>query len=197
MLTLISCDIIPLLIAALIGLVTGWWAWAGRVRVALVTDARPAPTLARVAQPIPAPEPMMAPPFVTPPPAPVAMPLVDAPVAPAEPTPESIASEPIASGISLTALGIPAAIGAPDDLLQLKGVGPKLNALLNSLGVHRFDQIAAWGGSEIALVDGHLGSFRGRIVRDNWVEQAGLLASGAIAAFEAKFGQLDSENRQR
>jgi predicted flap endonuclease-1-like 5' DNA nuclease len=99
-----------------------------------------------------------------------------------------------AGAVAMTALGIPAAVGAPDDLLQLKGVGPKLNALLNSLGVTRFDQIAAWTAADVAKVDPELGSFKGRIERESWVEQAGLLASGAIAAFEAKFGKLDSEN---
>ncbi len=90
---------------------------------------------------------------------------------------------------------IAAAVGAPDDLLQIKGIGPKLNALCHSLGVSRFDQIAHWGDADIAEVDQHLGTFRGRIVRDGWIEQAKLLAAGDVAAFEAKFGKLDSENK--
>ncbi len=100
-----------------------------------------------------------------------------------------------AGAVALTAIGIPAAVGDPDDLLQIKGVGPKLKDLLHSLGVTRFDQIAAWGAAEIDKVDDHLGSFKSRIGRDAWVEQAGLLARGAIAEFEAKFGKLDSENQ--
>ncbi len=100
-----------------------------------------------------------------------------------------------AGAIAMTAIGIPAAVGTPDDLLQIKGVGPKLNELLIGLGVCRFDQIAAWGSSEVAKVDEHLGAFKGRIDRDLWVEQSGLLARGDIAAFEAKFGKLDSENQ--
>jgi predicted flap endonuclease-1-like 5' DNA nuclease len=100
-----------------------------------------------------------------------------------------------AGAIAMTAIGIPAAVGNPDDLLQIKGVGPKLNDLLVGLGIRRFDQIANWGAPEIAKVDEHLGAFKGRIDRDRWVEQAGLLARGAIAEFEAKFGQLDSENQ--
>ncbi len=100
-----------------------------------------------------------------------------------------------AGAVALTAIGIPAAVGAADDLLQIKGIGPKLKDLLHSLGVTRFDQIAAWGASEIDKVDDHLGNFKNRISRDSWVEQAGLLARGAIAEFEAKFGQLDSENK--
>ncbi len=100
-----------------------------------------------------------------------------------------------AGAIALTAIGIPAAVGDPDDLLQIKGIGPKLNALLISLGITRFDQIAAWGSAEIDKVDDHLGNFKNRITRDSWVEQAGLLAKGMIAEFEAKFGKLDSENQ--
>ncbi|MEQ1510488.1 MAG: hypothetical protein ABL909_08850 [Sphingopyxis sp.] len=90
---------------------------------------------------------------------------------------------------------IAAAVGAPDDLTLIKGVGPKLNALLISLGVTRFDQISAWGATEIGEVDRFLGSFKGRINRDSWVEQAGLLARGDHAAFAAKFGEVGSENR--
>lgn len=101
-------------------------------------------------------------------------------------------SEQAPSGAqNLIAIGIPAAEGPPDNLLLLKGVGPKLNALLTGLGITRYDQIAAWGPGEIETVDAHLGTFEGRIVRDNWIEQAGLLDRGEIAAFEAKFGKLD------
>ena len=100
-----------------------------------------------------------------------------------------------AGAVAMTAIGIPAAVGAADDLLQIKGIGPKLNTLLISLGVTRFDQIAAWGAGEIDKVDDHLGSFKNRITRDSWIEQAGLLAKGMIAEFEAKFGKLDSENK--
>ena len=101
----------------------------------------------------------------------------------------------VAGAVALTAIGIPAAVGAADDLLQIKGIGPKLNALLISLGVTRFDQIAAWGAPEVDKVDDHLGTFKNRIDRDGWIEQAGLLAKGDITAFEAKFGKLDSENK--
>ena len=100
-----------------------------------------------------------------------------------------------AGAVALTAIGIPAAVGDADDLLQIKGIGPKLNTLLISLGVTRFDQIAAWGAAEIDKVDDHLGNFKNRITRDSWVEQAGLLAKGMIAEFETKFGKLDSENK--
>lgn len=94
----------------------------------------------------------------------------------------------------ITAIGVPGAVGAPDNLLLLKGVGPKLNTLLIGLGITRFDQIGAWTADDAAKVDAHLGAFKGRIERDSWIEQAGLLARGEVAAFEARFGKLDSEN---
>lgn len=62
-----------------------------------------------------------------------------------------------------------------DDLKKISGVGPKLEELLNSMGFWHFDQIAAWGPSEIAWVDARL-KFKGRIERDNWVAQASELA---------------------
>ncbi|MEQ8411141.1 MAG: hypothetical protein RIC51_01320 [Erythrobacter sp.] len=76
-----------------------------------------------------------------------------------------------------------------DDLSRIKGVGPKLVGLLNELGITRFDQIAAWDEAEIDRIDSQLGRFKGRIRRDQWVEQAKLLVSGDKDAFEAKFGR--------
>ena len=87
---------------------------------------------------------------------------------------------------------IAAAVGEPDDLRRIKGLGPKLAALLASLGITRFDQIAAWTDADIAEVDRFLGTFQGRIGRDNWVEQAGYLARGDEAGFAARFGSLGS-----
>jgi predicted flap endonuclease-1-like 5' DNA nuclease len=114
----------------------------------------------------------------------------DAPAASASVEPIRPAATVPAVEAGLTGIGIPAAVGEPDDLQRVKGIGPKLDALLQSLGIRRFDQIAAWGPSEIARVDSHLGAFRGRIERDNWVEQAKLLARGAFDEFEARFGSV-------
>jgi predicted flap endonuclease-1-like 5' DNA nuclease len=181
-----------LLLPFLIGLLTGLWAWK-RWGSSGSSYAYEAPVAAPMPAPVPTPAaaaPVRAPEAFVAPPAP-------APVAAApKPVVAPVAAVPIAAAAAaLTAIGIPAAVGKADDLLQIKGVGPKLNALLNSLGISRFDQIAAWGASEIAKVDGHLGNFKGRIERDSWVEQGGLLAKGLISQFEAKFGKLDSENQ--
>ncbi len=63
-----------------------------------------------------------------------------------------------------------------DDLKQLNGVGPAIEKKLNELGVTSFAQIAEWGAAEIADFDDKL-SFKGRIERDGWVEQAKTLAA--------------------
>jgi predicted flap endonuclease-1-like 5' DNA nuclease len=65
-----------------------------------------------------------------------------------------------------------------------------MEGLLKELGITSFKQIAAWSAADIAKIDPQLGNFAGRIARDNFVEQAKLLAKGDIAGFEAKFGAL-------
>ena len=73
-----------------------------------------------------------------------------------------------------------------DDLKLIKGVGPKLENMLNGMGIFHFDQIAKWGADEIAWADQNLEGFRGRVSRDGWVEQAKQLAVGEETAFSAK-----------
>lgn len=67
--------------------------------------------------------------------------------------------------------------GEADDLKKISGIGPVLEKKLNTLGVTRFDQIAALSDEEIAQIDDAL-SFKGRIQRDNWLGQAEELARG-------------------
>lgn len=77
-----------------------------------------------------------------------------------------------------------------DDLLQLKGVGPKFADALIALGFTRFEQIAGLSPNEVDRLDPQLGAFRGRIARDRIVEQADYLARGDIDGFEQRFGKL-------
>ena len=65
----------------------------------------------------------------------------------------------------------------PDDLKLISGIGPKLEQVLNGLGIWTYSQIASWGREEIAWVDDYL-SFKGRIGRDDWIGQAAKLAAG-------------------
>ena len=66
---------------------------------------------------------------------------------------------------------------AGDDLKQLSGVGPALEKKLHEAGVTTFAQIAAWTEADIADMDEKL-SFKGRIEREGWVEQAKELVKG-------------------
>ena len=75
-----------------------------------------------------------------------------------------------------------------DDLKMIKGVGPKLETMLNTMGFFHFDQIAKWGQDELAWVDQNLEGFKGRASRDNWVDQAGRLARGEETEFSARAG---------
>ncbi len=127
------------------------------------------------------------------------------PVAAAEPAPkaaekptEEPKSEPAAApaatdpgeGTRPEALEAPREGGA-DDLKKIKGVGPKLEKLCNSLGFYHFDQIANWTADEVAWVDQNLEGFKGRVSRDNWVEQARVLASGGETDFSKKVDKGD------
>lgn len=85
---------------------------------------------------------------------------------------------------------LPGASGPPDDLRQLKGVGPKFAELLNQRGIIRFDQIAKLSPSQVEALDDSMGPFRGRLVRDKVREQAEYLAGGDIDGFQEKFGSL-------
>jgi len=85
---------------------------------------------------------------------------------------------------------LPGATGTPDDLVKLKGVGPKLATLLYDRGIVRFDQIAKLSPGQVEALDESLGAFRGRFSRDRIVEQADYLARGDIDGYEARFGKL-------
>ena len=96
----------------------------------------------------------------------------------AEPTPAAEAG----AGKKPRTMKAPRKAGA-DDLKLIKGVGPKLEAMLNEMGYFHYDQIAKWGPAEVEWADQNLVGFKGRVSRDNWVEQAGKLAAGEQTEF--------------
>lgn len=59
-----------------------------------------------------------------------------------------------------------------DDLKLIKGVGPKLEVLLNKLGIYKFEQLVNYTPKELQWIDDNLTAFKGRALRDNWSEQA-------------------------
>ena len=164
----------------------------------VVTPPPPAPIAKTPAAP-----PVVAPIAEPEPPAQAAEP---APIAPAPIEP--IAAEPVAPAPAPALESAPAPQPAPqpaptptpeaavakiDNLQLLKGVGPKMAALLGGLGVTSYQQIADWTDAEVAAIDPQLGAFQGRIARDNIVDQASYLARGDKAGFEEKYGALGGE----
>ncbi len=71
----------------------------------------------------------------------------------------------------------PAKSEGADDLKKLSGVGPALEKKLHEAGVTTFAQIAAWTDADVAAMDEKL-SFKGRIEREGWIDQAKELAKG-------------------
>lgn len=121
--------------------------------------------------------------------------LIDAAPAVVKPTLEPVAAvaqpapAPAPQPVPAPAAPPAPAPAAADDLARIKGVGPKLVALLGELGVTSYAQIAAWTDADVARIDAQLGRFAGRITRDQWIEQAKMLAAGDEAGFTERFGR--------
>lgn len=64
-----------------------------------------------------------------------------------------------------------------DDIKLIGGVGPALEKKLAAAGITSLTQIAKWTKADIAKFDEEL-DFKGRIERDEWVDQANELIAG-------------------
>lgn len=182
MMTVIEANWVVFALALLIGLAVAWWLF-GRASTAPRRDRRPdvldegaAPAQRNQA-------------------------LIDAaPAAQIVPPPLGAGMAGLAEAVAIGAQDVveeaaaaAAAAQEPaagDDLSKIKGLGPKLQALLPTLGISTYAQIAALTEADLAALDPKLGAFAGRPKRDNWVEQAKHLATGDVAGFEAQFGKL-------
>jgi large subunit ribosomal protein L21 len=87
------------------------------------------------------------------------------------------ADAPAAKPAKAAKKAAPVADAGADDLSKLSGVGPKLKEKLLAAGVTSFAQIAAWTEEDVAAFNEKL-SFKGRIEREGWVEQAKELIKG-------------------
>lgn len=106
------------------------------------------------------------------------------------PVDEAMGGDAVESATVEPLLSEPTSLAEDDDLTRMKGLGPKLRDRLAALGVTRFDQIAAWDDAAIDRIDAELGTFTGRIRRDDWVDQARFLAADDVAGYQARFGAL-------
>jgi len=96
----------------------------------------------------------------------------------ADEQPATVAEAPAAEAADAPKQLFTAPAGEPDDLKQISGVGPVLESKLHAVGITKFSQIAAFTAEEIEKVDAEL-NFKGRIERENWLEQARTLAEQA------------------
>ncbi len=99
-------------------------------------------------------------------------------------SPDATTSGDDEEGVQPTAL-TSARDGRADDLKRISGVGPKLEKTLNGLGIFHFSQIAEFTPDNVAWVDRHL-RFKGRIERENWIDQARILATGGETDFSKR-----------
>jgi predicted flap endonuclease-1-like 5' DNA nuclease len=91
--------------------------------------------------------------------------------------------------INRAPFGRPAALDAPrdgrkDELRQVKGISPQVEAALNHLGIFHFDQIAVWDKKAVVWIDNHL-ALKGKPGREKWIEQARDLAKARVPALRA------------
>ncbi len=93
-------------------------------------------------------------------------------------TPKKAAAPKAAAKIAKPKLLKKARKEGADNLKRISGVGPKIEGILNTLGVFHFDQVASWAKKEIDWVDEQL-KFKGRITREKWIAQAKALIKGA------------------
>ncbi|MEL6582766.1 MAG: hypothetical protein AAFQ36_02945 [Pseudomonadota bacterium] len=119
----------------------------------------------------------------------VKTPVVDAEVveAPAEPAPEPAAApveaaveEPVAEVAAEEPAPVeaaPAPTAEDSDLVQIKGIGPKLQIELNGLGLFTVAQLATYTDAQVAELSAGMSSFKDRPVRDDWVGQAKALSA--------------------
>jgi predicted flap endonuclease-1-like 5' DNA nuclease len=87
---------------------------------------------------------------------------------------------------------LPASGDRVDDLKRIRGIGVLIEKRLNALGITSYEQVANWTKADIDSVSSQL-DFRGRIERENWIEQARILASGGQTEFSRRVDRGEVE----
>lgn len=95
----------------------------------------------------------------------------------AKPAPKA-AAKPAAPKPAAKPKTAPKAAAGADDLKTLSGVGPALEKKLHAEGVTTFEQVANWTAADAESFGEKL-SFKGRIEREGWIEQAKKLVADA------------------
>ena len=81
--------------------------------------------------------------------------------------------------------------GEVQDLKRIRGIGVLIEKRLNALGITAYEQVANWTRADIDRISEML-DFKGRIERENWIEQARILASGGQTEFSRRVDRGDA-----
>ena len=196
MMTVIDANLLPIIIALVVGFIIGWWMFrlnrtasdkssvldrSGRDRLDAAVDEPPSPPVRPYLQKRPIRD---------------GIDQIERRGVADEGAPamRDVTSEVLAVAEETAT---PVEMGTNDDLQMLKGVGPKLAQKLKENGIVRFEQLAALSPNEVTILDAKLGPFKGRLERDRVVEQASYLARGDRDGFEARFGSLGGASSPR
>jgi large subunit ribosomal protein L21 len=89
----------------------------------------------------------------------------------AKPAAKAKAAPKVAAKTEAAPKAAPKAVAGADNLKELSGVGPALEKKLHAEGITAFAQIAKWTDADVEDFGEKL-SFKGRIEREGWIEQA-------------------------
>ena len=79
-----------------------------------------------------------------------------------------------------------------NDLKRIRGIGVLIEKRLHAMGVTDYEHIANWTADDIDRVSQTL-DFKGRIERENWVEQARILSAGGHTEFSRRVDRGEVE----
>lgn len=94
-----------------------------------------------------------------------------------------------AAATSAATLSPQATVAQPaphDELQRIRGIDAETEKMLRDNGVTEYSQIAGLGRADVERIDTLFGS-SGRVSRENWIEQAQLLAKGSQTSFARSF----------
>ncbi|NOU07312.1 MAG: hypothetical protein HOO99_14140, partial [Hyphomicrobiaceae bacterium] len=101
------------------------------------------------------------------------------------------------SAVAAVATSIrPGAAPERDDLQRINGINAEIERALAAQNVTRYTHISGWASGDVERFDRLLGS-QGRIARENWVEQAQILAKGGDTAHSRDYDRQRGDSSAR
>jgi large subunit ribosomal protein L21 len=102
----------------------------------------------------------------------------------------------ITSSLGTASVEAPVAKAAPDDLVKIEGIGPKINELFIKAGITTFAQLASTPVEKMKEILKSGGNRFASHDPSTWAEQAALAAKGDWAAFKTLTDSLDGGVRR-